>query len=113
MSEEFAVLSVIGSVAVVLLLLFIVHHRRLRKNKLLTLATRVTACVLIQIAAILIIAEYVIEPYQERRDLEPEQQEGLTYGHEYLTTLLVVSVDLVAIIFVALYKSDWVEPLLR
>ena len=113
MSEASAILSVIGSVAIVLLLLFMLNHRRLRKKKLLTLATRVTACVLIQIAAILIIAEYVVEPYQERQNLDPEQQEGLTYGHEYMTTLLVVFVDVVSIIFVALYKSDWVEPLLR
>jgi ABC-type nickel/cobalt efflux system permease component RcnA len=112
-SEASAILSVIGSVAIVLLLLFMLNHRRLRKKKLLILMMRVIACVLIQIAAILIIAEYVIEPYQERQNVEPEQQEGLTYGAEYVTTLLVVFVDVIAIIFVALYKSDWVEPLLR
>ena len=88
----------------------VLNHRHFRTRRMLIAALRVTGCVLVQIAVILVVLYYVIEP---SRETGPGDSGGYETGldERFLITLAMVVIDVAATVFVALYKSEWTEPI--
>ena len=105
-----AVLFVVGAIVVGSFLVFMLNNRKFKTRGMLIAATRVTGCVLVQIAAILVVCYYVVDVGQESGSGDSG---GYASGldERFLITLVIVILDVAATVFVALYKSNWVEPI--
>jgi cytochrome bd-type quinol oxidase subunit 2 len=113
-STDSLLVLILGVTAVVLVVLvyFIRTRRWARKSKAVVFSTRATACILIQIIAI-IAALSTITPHDD--DLSPAEKAKIAKDNATSTLMIVaiITVDALLVVIVALYKSQWVEPLMR
>jgi len=102
---------VLGIILGAMILLMVVK-RRARKNAPFVLTARIVACVLVQLLLLLTLTQATYTPGADAMTVDV----GELLGHDSRDALIIfilVIADLAAIIVIALFKSSWVEPILR
>jgi len=107
-----ALLIMIQVVVLAALVYPIATHRWARKSKTMVLAARIVACVLVQFIAILAATTVLYGPGEEV-DFSNIEEVVRQNAASMLTAFAIVLVDVVVVIIIALFKSEWVEPLMR
>ncbi len=105
-------LTAIFAFAVSIMIFLFVRYWRLRRRKLLVVVGRIVACVFVQLLAILGTTLLIDEP-QEAGLFQNMNEVVESNAADVLIIFVMILADVITIIVIALFKSEWVEPLLR
>jgi len=100
----FAALAILAAIVLLILLPLALKTNFFRRQKPLRVVARMLSCVLVQSIVILVVTGF----YMERVNMD-----RMDYGTGLALSLATVILGLIAIVFLSLYKSSWVEPQFR
>ena len=104
-----AILTAAAAAAFPAVVFVVATNHGLRKNRLLVNGLRLVACVIVQFIAIVAATEVAGEP----RTVKGLSEAVESSASGVLALLGIIVADVVAVIVIVLYRSEWVEPPIR